>query len=325
MSIAVLLLFTIASLLALGLYLNRRWFSDAGPYGGISRDHRLPSCGQCGYAVRGIETLACPECGADLREVGIIMPGQANGFSYGCLLIPLSAILTIVVAALLYQPITDALPDYADESVSVSLNSSSGGIRRAEVHIEYLMRVPKGQAHNTMSNGYSSSTSYSSSPSGRAQSSNISFSGTMPRPNEIQSLYAEIQPNTPSVAYRPVRIDVDPITMHANWTDMQGNTTSINRPLTEQDVIGMFNHAGADTTRQEVVTEAKELHAVLNGLANGMSQFSFTGLMVGSSSSGGSYSDAPRWFSPAYFVGWVFFWIACVVYLARKASKKSAA
>mgnify|MGYP005845222723 CR=1 FL=1 len=28
-------------------------------------------CGRCGYPVRGVSTLNCPECGADLREVGI--------------------------------------------------------------------------------------------------------------------------------------------------------------------------------------------------------------------------------------------------------------
>jgi hypothetical protein len=28
-------------------------------------------CGACGYQVRGIGSLNCPECGADLREVGI--------------------------------------------------------------------------------------------------------------------------------------------------------------------------------------------------------------------------------------------------------------
>ncbi len=30
-----------------------------------------PRCGQCGYIVRGLSELNCPECGADLREVGI--------------------------------------------------------------------------------------------------------------------------------------------------------------------------------------------------------------------------------------------------------------
>lgn len=30
-----------------------------------------PRCGNCGYLVRGLAELNCPECGADLREVGI--------------------------------------------------------------------------------------------------------------------------------------------------------------------------------------------------------------------------------------------------------------
>ena len=32
----------------------------------------MANCGKCGYQVRGISTLNCPECGADLREVGIV-------------------------------------------------------------------------------------------------------------------------------------------------------------------------------------------------------------------------------------------------------------
>jgi hypothetical protein len=34
-----------------------------------------PTCGRCGYIVRGINGLICPECGGDLREVGIVAPG----------------------------------------------------------------------------------------------------------------------------------------------------------------------------------------------------------------------------------------------------------
>jgi hypothetical protein len=33
-----------------------------------------PSCGRCGYAVEGLETLRCPECGGDFRAVGIRTP-----------------------------------------------------------------------------------------------------------------------------------------------------------------------------------------------------------------------------------------------------------
>lgn len=38
-------------------------------------------CGGCGYCVRGIEGLTCPECGSDLREVGIVTPGNRRSVS----------------------------------------------------------------------------------------------------------------------------------------------------------------------------------------------------------------------------------------------------
>ncbi|MEM9788993.1 MAG: hypothetical protein AAF842_01180 [Planctomycetota bacterium] len=34
------------------------------------------TCGRCGYPVQGLSTMACPECGADLREVGIVSDKQ---------------------------------------------------------------------------------------------------------------------------------------------------------------------------------------------------------------------------------------------------------
>jgi ribosomal protein L34E len=37
----------------------------------VRRRKTKPVCGACGYAVAGLEALKCPECGSDLREVGI--------------------------------------------------------------------------------------------------------------------------------------------------------------------------------------------------------------------------------------------------------------
>ena len=39
-----------------------------------------PSCRACGYAVRGLPSFTCPECGSDLREVGIDTPGRGVEF-----------------------------------------------------------------------------------------------------------------------------------------------------------------------------------------------------------------------------------------------------
>lgn len=38
--------------------------------------HHGPVCGQCGYSTHGLTTLICPECGSDLRVVGISVNGR---------------------------------------------------------------------------------------------------------------------------------------------------------------------------------------------------------------------------------------------------------
>jgi hypothetical protein len=58
-----------------------------------------PECGKCGYCVRGLEHMTCPECGSDLREVGIITPTNARPLSntirllIWTLIVPLPAIV----------------------------------------------------------------------------------------------------------------------------------------------------------------------------------------------------------------------------------------
>jgi len=49
--------------------LGRKWF--------LSGDGE-PRCGACGYSVRGLTALCCPECGADLRGVGIVRRDPAG-------------------------------------------------------------------------------------------------------------------------------------------------------------------------------------------------------------------------------------------------------
>ena len=72
-----------------------------------------PACGNCGYFVRGIATFTCPECGQDLREVGIVTPStHAKGWSSDpvlraalwTLLLPIPA--TILTVAAYDSPLT---------------------------------------------------------------------------------------------------------------------------------------------------------------------------------------------------------------------------
>jgi len=62
-------------------------------------------CGQCGYNVRGLSTFICPECGGDLREVGIVKGGRTGGKKWIHLLwiIPVWAAGCMFVGLLLYQ------------------------------------------------------------------------------------------------------------------------------------------------------------------------------------------------------------------------------
>lgn len=52
-------------------------------------------CGQCAYPIHGRENFDCPECGGDVRAVGIKVPGQMKRILFparqtlGCLLLAL--------------------------------------------------------------------------------------------------------------------------------------------------------------------------------------------------------------------------------------------
>src|SRR6185369_9941136 len=46
---------------------------------GAERASFEPACGRCGYLVRGIPTFTCPECGGDLRDVGIDVGKRTGG------------------------------------------------------------------------------------------------------------------------------------------------------------------------------------------------------------------------------------------------------
>ncbi|MBN1343855.1 MAG: hypothetical protein JXQ73_14320 [Phycisphaerae bacterium] len=62
-----------------------------------------PSCGSCGYAVQGLPTFTCPECGSDLREVGIRTSQEARPLSsfWRKVIWTLALVLPAVVTTLL--------------------------------------------------------------------------------------------------------------------------------------------------------------------------------------------------------------------------------
>jgi hypothetical protein len=67
-----------------------------------------PSCGECGYCVRDLPTFVCPECGSDLRVVGIVNAGRwlrwerLRNFVIWSLALPIPAVF---ISFVLYQTV----------------------------------------------------------------------------------------------------------------------------------------------------------------------------------------------------------------------------
>ncbi len=61
-----------------------------------------PGCGRCGYPARGLPTFTCPECGSDLREVGIVRPSSDHRRKV--LLVGLATLGAVVLAAGIINP-----------------------------------------------------------------------------------------------------------------------------------------------------------------------------------------------------------------------------
>ena len=90
-----------------------------------------PTCGNCGYCVRGIAGLICPECGSDLREVGIISPGRrryigpAKRMLIWTIALPLPALLISSVLAATVVPYCLKAKGYREISCSAPYLTSS--------------------------------------------------------------------------------------------------------------------------------------------------------------------------------------------------------
>ncbi len=107
-----------------------------------------PSCGSCGYAVAGLEAMRCPECGSDLREVGIITPQTRQGVppavwaAMFTVFLPIPALIVSGVVASALPPLyrfsiqTTLLRPGSGGYNSVIINGSGSGqagVERAEI------------------------------------------------------------------------------------------------------------------------------------------------------------------------------------------------
>lgn len=90
---------------------------------------KRPECAECGYVVEGLGGSRCPECGADLRVVGVVEPGAERPVRSVRVWTMAVLAAPAAVASVMLPPIVGILP----------------GVRKWEVSETYSLLSPKGE------------------------------------------------------------------------------------------------------------------------------------------------------------------------------------
>jgi len=105
-------------------------------------DSDAPRCGQCHYIVRGITSLTCPECGSDLREVGIdVGRRRPSGWGPVVLIAIVWGVLIAIIAQMMWESARRHAPRTADLSYKVMLQKPASG-QYLQLTIEGSLQKP---------------------------------------------------------------------------------------------------------------------------------------------------------------------------------------
>ncbi|MEO0475805.1 MAG: hypothetical protein AAF085_07530 [Planctomycetota bacterium] len=281
-------------------------------------------CGACGYPVRGISELVCPECGADLRVVGTTSGPKHQGLRILLASFLFSAALLVLAIPLFYAA-EGVFPQHRDWSLSVQGNPHSGEFEEVQFGLKATTVVPN---KNTAPFGVSGNTTYTNNkPVGNLTVTKAATSAN------VYDVWMVINPkqSSPSAAYG-WSFNIDPVTGQADWMDAKTKTnqTSSGR-FSDQDLLAMLKSLDADTTNPDLLIEAKAITDMANTLVNAVNSTSPTAtvnvdnIAFWAYGSGGSVTPGPPWFMPTYIVGWILVWaigLFCIVRRMRKAAGK---
>ncbi len=187
-----------------------------------------PACGNCGYAVRGLPTFTCPECGEDLREVGIVTPGHA-GMSptmRGAILVLLWTLVLPVPALILSTMVVHMTPQRGETRINHSLGNPSSKAYRG---IEVQQRV------------VGSDTSVTS---------NSVTLTLLPAPGA------------------PIRIEIDPVNLGYRYRTKSGEEVKADAGLDPGKLLDWMSQAGIDRQNEQVKLEAAELLSIATQAAS---------------------------------------------------------
>ena len=303
----IVIAFFVAVAVAFAYWHNRNWIRYAA--GPNPKPVGEPACGKCGYPARGISTLSCPECGADLRIVGIRLPGQRGTLASIISIAVIYSIVFLVISGTLYGIINEQLPRYMQVDSHVDLGPASGAYE-AYVSIEGQQPIASGQ-------GYSSSFGFYRKSSHGAPTLSLRLEGTQPNLH-LRLIEVRVDPaNAPTGNWAMPSMIVDPNTGEARWNDINANIKQSKSRLTDQDMIAFFKDAGMDTAQQQISDEARELYSFIDALLTQKNQFALQGFRHDGSGAGMSGGGGPEWFDPVYNLSAIGLWIVGLMWIIR--------
>lgn len=272
-------------------------------------------CGRCGYAVRGVSTTQCPECGADLTEVGITH-SQAKGrlVIFALLTVLGFSVVVYALTMAIYLGLALVLPTYEDRYYSIQIEPLSQAYEELGLHIDAELVRPA-------SGSYGAGASVSPI-SGPMQTVTMCDPGTNVTVTHIDIFFDAKRLNGVSVTPGTV-IGIDPATRQANWVDPKGKRHTTQGAFTDQDLLACFAAHRVDTSRPDVQLEAKQIQEFMNGFMDGKNQLTLSAFTSFGYGGGATGTTGPVWFTPVYITGWLTVWFLGVVWLTRRTMKNT--
>jgi hypothetical protein len=297
------------------------------------------SCGQCGYGVRGISSTTCPECGHDLREVGIITPRRRG--QVGPLGFMLTWTLCLPLPALIISAIAIGLgPKRHHTSAHLELTPRSQSFTGVQLKVSSTSHKWTGAPISTSSSSSSGGSTKPSAPTPKQfQLQNYPRGST---PDLVQLTRTQPTGSATGPATMPTagtarhvsysghvnvtgaQLNVTPATLKVHATDKSGQTIVASKPLSPAVIETWLTASPNVQTSPRLKKEAAELAQTLRSAAQGKTQFTlrhFTS--TGHGSSDGNH--AALWFVCVVIGFWVVLYAGGIVLFVRIRRRRQAA
>ncbi len=261
----------------------------------------LPHCRACGYPARGVSTFQCPECGSDLREVGIATAAD-KALGLGAFLLAWTLSLILPAFWLTDVVLLELAPRRQHVEARLDLLPQTGA--------RYTATIDARVTHTVRGHGGNFSThSGPPNPSGRPAPIVVTMDrwppGVAPDVLEVELMYGG----------GTVTLTHNPATDVTRMSGVRGQTPGA-APLSAERIRSLFEHTGLDTNDPERRVEAEALHDILNAVAAGSPRFTTDRYAVGRHITGRATQDAASGWGMGLF--WLVVYGAGIVIFVRR-------